>query len=138
MICLNRQEETFFTRDTATIDRIKADILYRTEISDADAERDENDNAIYLVDEDEIGDTSIRVTGDGDESSDETEEDGPSGSTSPETILMHAYIRNPKLFDRSGEIRRSAARANLKAQTGESTQRAGFVRLASDAGLQAG
>ena len=33
-------------------------------------------------------------------------------------MLEQAYIRDPKLFDRDGQTRRSKARADLKAQTG--------------------
>ena len=36
----------------------------------------------------------------------------------PETILELAYIRDPKLFDRDAQTRRSRGRQDLKSQTG--------------------
>ena len=46
---------------------------------------------------------------------DEDEVEAPKG---PEIICELAYIRDPKLFDRDAQTRRSKARAELKTQTG--------------------
>jgi len=46
----------------------------------------------------------------------------PSKLQSLETILELAYIRDPKLFDRDAQTRRSKTRSDLKAQTGWSDE----------------
>jgi activating signal cointegrator complex subunit 2 len=73
-------------------------------------------------DEDDV--VHLRVAGDGEDSGDSDEEDDAEDreeERTPETILELAYLRDPKLFDRDAATRRSKARDELKAQTGESS-----------------
>ncbi|PCH40809.1 hypothetical protein WOLCODRAFT_99330 [Wolfiporia cocos MD-104 SS10] len=86
--------------------------------------------AKILAFEEEIDDTHVVKVVDGDESeldgSDEDEDEGSEkdedGRMRPETVLELAYLRDPKLFERDGQTRRSQARAQLKAQTGWSDE----------------
>ncbi|KAG6332435.1 hypothetical protein ID866_6652 [Astraeus odoratus] len=113
-----QQDETIFTRDRAEVERMKANILRRIETMHAEddgSEDTDSDEAAYM-DDDDLGNTSIKLTGDGEESS--GDDDDVPKTISPETILELAYIRDPKLFDRDAQTRRSKARADLKAQTG--------------------
>jgi activating signal cointegrator complex subunit 2 len=77
--------------------------------------------AIDLDDDFEgAGGNNVRVIGDGEDSGDEEgNEERGIDPTKPETILELAYIRDPNLFDRDAQTRRSKARTDLKAQTGE-------------------
>lgn len=118
-------------QDRAFLDQMKADILRRAEeLSDSDHDEDE------AVDDDDIDallESGVKVVADGEgseESEDDNEEDNggtASGSRSrtpapqpqtPETICELAYIKDPKVFDRDAETRRSKDRADLKARTG--------------------
>lgn len=115
-------EETIFTRDKAAKEHIKADILRRFDIMNADNDSDDDqvqdeNSCLFDDDLDGFGNASINVAGDGEGSEDD--EDSPPEPIAPETILELAYIRDPKLFNRDAETRRSKARADLKAQTGE-------------------
>ncbi|KAF8438091.1 hypothetical protein L210DRAFT_3613025 [Boletus edulis BED1] len=62
---------------------------------------------------DEAGTSTVKILVDGEDSGDEEVD-----PIKPETILEQAYIRDPKLFNRDGETRRSKKRAELKQQTG--------------------
>lgn len=62
---------------------------------------------------DKAGSGTVKIVGDGEDSGDEEAD-----TIKPETILELAYIRDPKLFDRDAETRRSKARADLKRQSG--------------------
>ncbi|KAF8342580.1 uncharacterized protein EI90DRAFT_3149708 [Cantharellus anzutake] len=82
--------------------------------------------------ESETGATNIRrsrltvADGDGSEEGTDGETDGPSAAPTPaeriETILELAYTKDPKVFDRNSETRRSKERAGLKAETGWSDE----------------
>ena len=61
--------------------------------------------------------SSVRVAGDGEESSEDEDED-EEHETNPQTIVELAYIANPKVFERDAATRRSKERAALRAQTG--------------------
>ncbi|KAG6886207.1 hypothetical protein C0993_010769 [Termitomyces sp. T159_Od127] len=118
-------------RDKSFIEEMKADILRRAEtVSDDEEEEDAFTSSRptgidYAFDEDEdAGASGIKVAGDGEESgSSDAGDDGPDDAERPskpldtETILELAYIKDPKMFDRDGQTRRSKARADLKAQT---------------------
>ncbi|KAG6891557.1 hypothetical protein C0992_004415 [Termitomyces sp. T32_za158] len=117
-------------KDKTFIEEMKADILRRAEaISDEEAEytisSSQPTGIDYAFDEDEdAGVSGIKVAGDGEESgSSDADDDNaddaerPSTALGTETILELAYIKDPKLFDRDGQTRRSKARADLKAQT---------------------
>ncbi|KAI0355904.1 hypothetical protein OH77DRAFT_1401732 [Trametes cingulata] len=105
-------------QDRSFIEQMKADILRRAEeISD-----DEDEDAAAVA-EDDLEDADVVKVRDGDATEEEEDEDedraeGTETPRNPETILELAYIRDPKLFDRDGQTRRSKARADLKAQTG--------------------
>ncbi|OBZ67810.1 hypothetical protein A0H81_12349 [Grifola frondosa] len=122
-------------QDRSFIEQMKADILRRAEeISD---EEDEEDVAAVgtgkgkgqeITFEEELDEDVVKVR-DGEESEDGQDDmEGEDGDieepakTQPETILELAYLRDPKLFDRDGQTRRSKARADLKAQTGWSDE----------------
>jgi activating signal cointegrator complex subunit 2 len=115
------------------MEQMKADILRRAEaISDEDEEEElefgngGKTKGIYLAyDDEELDGAGVKVGGDGEDSEEgeENEEGEEEGTTTPkvqrpETILELAYIRDPKLFDRGAETRRSKHREELKAQTG--------------------
>ncbi|KAF5355264.1 hypothetical protein D9758_006046 [Tetrapyrgos nigripes] len=110
------ENETTFLRDRAFIEQMKADILRRAEqLSDEEDEEMEERKEETLAFEDDVElDGHVKVLGDGEESGEDSDEEAPQGS---ETILELAYIRDPKLFDRDANTRRSKARAELKAQT---------------------
>lgn len=117
-------DETIFTQSKAESERSKADILHRFEVMSADDDSDGDqgqEEAPYLLDDDfgGFGNTSVKIAGDGEGSGEDDDEGSPPEPPSPETILELAYIRDPKLFNRDAETRRSKARADLKAQTGE-------------------
>jgi activating signal cointegrator complex subunit 2 len=110
-------------RDRAAIDQMKADILRRAEAM-SDGEEDDDGGKAAEVDHDlDFGD-EVKVIGDG-EASSEGEDDGdedaaPPLKATPETVLELAYIRDPELFARDANTRRSKARSELKAQTSKS------------------
>jgi activating signal cointegrator complex subunit 2 len=102
---------------------MKADILRRAEAM-AEGEEDEDGGKAAEVDHDiDFGD-EVKVIGDG-EASGEGENDGdedgevPPPKVNPETVLELAYIRDPELFARDANTRRSKARSELKAETGK-------------------
>ena len=110
---------------------MKADILRRAEAISDDEDEDDHglrstkdvpgeNKVATLVDEDDVDldDEINRLKIVGDAGDDSDQEDGEEQGHSPETILELAYIRDPKLFDRDAQTRRSKARADLKAQTG--------------------
>lgn len=114
---------------------MKADILRRAE-EVSDEEEDEEDldylgngggkpKVIALAFDEEDSDAGrVKVAGDGEESDEDGDgEEGEEGTPrqTPETILELAYIRDPKLFDRDAQTRRSKQRADLKAQTSTSS-----------------
>lgn len=85
-------------------------------LGDSDDEESRKPKALDMIDLDddlEAGARTIKILGDGEDSGDEEVE-----TIKPETILELAYIRDPKLFDRDAETRRSKPRADLKQQTG--------------------
>lgn len=100
---------------------MKAEILRRAEAmsDDSDEEESGRPRALDVIDLDddldEAGANTIKIQtlGDGEESGDEEVD-----PIKPETILELAYIRDPKLFDRDAQTRRSKTRADLKQQTG--------------------
>ena len=109
---------------------MKADILRRAEAISDDEDEGGSDVAI----EEELDMGTVKVVRDGEESGGDDDDEGDQAQalekdvdTSvpsqpvPETILELAYIRDPKLFLRDGQTRRSKARAALKAQTGTSS-----------------
>lgn len=110
-------------RDRAAIDQMKADILRRAEAM-SDGEEDDDGGKAAEVDHDlDFGD-EVKVIGDG-EASSEGEDDGdedaaPPLKATPETVLELAYLRDPELFARDANTRRSKARSELKAQTSKS------------------
>ena len=61
---------------------------------------------------------SVRVAGDGEESSVDEGSDGEEPEQSIESILKHPYISNPKVFKHDAATRRSKECAVLRAQTG--------------------
>jgi activating signal cointegrator complex subunit 2 len=69
--------------------------------------------------DDEIDNISgVHIAGDGEESSADDEDEGEDAEPSIESALEHAYITNPKVFERDAATRRSKERAVLRAQTG--------------------
>ncbi|KAG2139452.1 hypothetical protein BD769DRAFT_1431808 [Suillus cothurnatus] len=120
------QDEASILRDRVAIEQIKADILRRAEAM-AEGEEDEDGGKAAEVDHDiDFGD-EVKVIGDG-EASGEGENDGdedgevPPPKVNPETVLELAYIRDPELFARDANTRRSKARSELKAETGWSDE----------------
>jgi activating signal cointegrator complex subunit 2 len=118
------QDEASVLRDRAAIEQMKADILRRAEaISDDEEDGAEVEHDLGFGDE-------VKVIGDGEASGgSEDDSDGdvvPPPRPKPETIMELAYIRDPELFNRDANTRRSKARGDLKAQSGES-----FVVLGS-------
>ena len=126
----DRQDEHAVLRDRSFIEEMKADILRRAEAISDDEDEDNiglsSSRAVADVqkaaDEDDIdldGDIGrLRIVGDAGDVSDEEVDEGRETDPSPETILELAYIRDPKLFDRDAQTRRSKTRIDLKAQTG--------------------
>ena len=109
-------------KDRAAIEQIKADILRRAEAMSDGEEWDDGSRPVEVEDDFGFGD-EVRVIGDG-EASDEGDDDGdeegaPPLKPNPETILELAYIRDPGLFNRDANTKRSKARSELKAQTGK-------------------
>ena len=124
-------------QDRSFLEQMKADILRRAEEAQYEDSEDEDDLNPYgdpsqkakgkdVAFEDELDDVDgggVKVrdgegtdeVGSEDDDEDEDEVEAPKG---PETICELAYIRDPKLFDRDAQTRRSKARAELKTQTG--------------------
>ncbi|KAJ6612641.1 hypothetical protein B0H10DRAFT_2177323 [Mycena sp. CBHHK59/15] len=137
---VGKKEQDSVLRDRTFIEQMKADILRRAEaISDDDEEETEDARESGVAgkrkmkERNEDGDLDmdaerehVKVAGDGEESGGEdgdTEEDEDhTEALSPETVCELAYIRDPKLFERDAQTRRSKARAELKAQTGWSDE----------------
>ncbi|CDO70996.1 hypothetical protein BN946_scf184830.g28 [Trametes cinnabarina] len=116
-------------QDRSFIEEMKADILRRAEeISDDEDEEGEDGGkgkGRDLAYEEDLEDADVVKVLDGDPSElegGESEADGEADGTeiprNPEAVLEQAYIRDPKLFERDGQTRRSKGRADLKAQTG--------------------
>ncbi|KAI0760456.1 hypothetical protein C8Q74DRAFT_1208567 [Fomes fomentarius] len=119
--------------DRTFIEQMKADILRRAEeISDSEDEDEEaalgkGKGKVQAYEEELDDEDGVRVR-DGHASEEDEEETDAEDSggidvrlqtpLNPETILELAYIRDPKLFDRDAQTRRSKARADLKTQTG--------------------
>jgi len=114
---------------------MKADILRRAEaVSDEEEDEGDQDKPSQGTkrdgkeglgpptddDEDDVDFAKVKITGDGEASGDEEEDEEIDGGApqNPETILELAYLRDPKLFDRDAITRRSKARSDLKTQTG--------------------
>ncbi|THH00876.1 hypothetical protein EW026_g1732 [Hermanssonia centrifuga] len=128
-----KDESNVVLQDRAFIEQMKADILRRAEeVSDSEEEEEgpggRKTKGNDLAFEDDLDDEGAVKVRDGDPSADEgseSEDDGDDGdatSKQPETILELAYIRDPKLFDRDAQTKRSKARTDLKAQTGWSDE----------------
>ncbi|KIL00313.1 hypothetical protein PAXRUDRAFT_130135 [Paxillus rubicundulus Ve08.2h10] len=124
------QDETTLIRDGAEVEQMKANVLRLAEamweVSDDD-EVSGKGKALEAIDLDDdfegAGGNNVRVIGDGEDSGDEEDsEERGIDPTKPETILESAYIRDPNLFDRDAQTRRSKARTDLKAQTGWSDE----------------
>ena len=123
-------------RDRSFVEQMKTDILRRVE-APSDSEDEEmnifgvagKSKTREVAFDDELEDVgSVRVAGDGEESSvnededeDEKEEEEP--EMTPQMIVELAYIANPKAFERDAATRRSKERAALRAQTGASQRR---------------
>lgn len=125
---------------------MKADILRRAEaISDDEEDEDDQDKPSQGTkwedkeglrpptdeEEDDVDLAKVKITGDGEASGDEEEDEEIDGGVpqNPETILELAYLRDPKLFDRDAITRRSKARSDLKTQTGIFFKLSQAVRL---------
>lgn len=122
---------------------MKADILRRAEaISDEEEDEEYQDKPSKWDgkdglgpptddEEDDVDLAKVKITGDGEASGDEEEDEEIDGGVpqNPETILELAYLRDPKLFDRDAITRRSKARSDLKTQTGI------FFKLSQAVGL---
>lgn len=119
------QDEASMQKDRVAIELMKADILRRAEAM-YNGEEDEDGGKAAEVDHDLDFAGEVKVVGDGEASSegeDDGDEDGvPSSKVTPETVLELAYIRDPELFARDANTRRSKARSELKAQTGWSDE----------------
>ena len=127
-------------QDRSFMDQMKTDILRRVEAPASDEEEDEEEANIFGVTsshakgkgkmrevtfDDELDDIgSVRVAGDGEESSEDEDDDEDEGDEGPEMtpqmIVELAYIDNPKVFERDAATRRSKERAALRAKTGAS------------------
>ena len=117
------------------MDQMKSDILRRVE-APSDSEDEEEVNIFGVTSgphakgkgkvrevafDDDLEDvSSVRVAGDGEESSEDDEDDerDEEHETDPQTIVELAYIANQKVFERDAATRRSKERAALRAQTG--------------------
>lgn len=124
-------------RDRSFVEQMKTDILRRVE-APSDSEDEETMNIFGVVAgkrkmrevafDDELDDVgSVRVAGDGEDSSvnededeDGREEDSEEPEMTPQMIVELAYVANPKAFERDAATRRSKERAALRAQTGAS------------------
>lgn len=110
-------------RDRAEIERTKAEILRLAEAMSEDSDEESGAKALDVIDlNDDIdgaGTSTVKILGDGEDSDDEEgNEKCGADPIKPETILELVYIRDPKLFDRDAQTRRSKPRADLKQQTG--------------------
>jgi len=118
-------------RDHSFMEQMKTDILRRVE-APSDSEDEEvnifgvaSDHAkgkkgkvrVVAFDDDLEDVSSVRVAGDGEESSEDEDED-EEHETNSQTIVELAYIANPKVFERDAATRRSKERVALRAQTG--------------------
>ncbi|KAL1713486.1 hypothetical protein EV715DRAFT_211620 [Schizophyllum commune] len=102
-------------RDRDFISQMKADILRRAEAMDLEDDEEEDvEKAADAFEDDLEGLNQVKVAGDGEE----TDEEEDAAAPTPDTILELAYIKNPKLFERDGQTRRSKERAELKSKTG--------------------
>ncbi|KAJ7754498.1 hypothetical protein B0H16DRAFT_746484 [Mycena metata] len=128
---VGKKTDTDLLRDRTFIEQMKADILRRAEeISDDEDEEDADANAngggkgkAKELAEDgdldiDVAQNHVKVVGDGEESGGEDGDEEEEEALTPDTICELAYIRDPKLFDRDVQTRRSKARADLKTQTG--------------------
>ncbi|KAF8552076.1 hypothetical protein OG21DRAFT_193376 [Imleria badia] len=110
---------TSLNKDKAENEWMKAETIRLAEVMSEDSDEEERGklralDVIDLDDDlDEAGPNTVKILGDGEDSGDEEVD-----PIQPETKLELAYIRDPKLFDRDAETRRSKARADLKQQTG--------------------
>ncbi|KAF9225835.1 hypothetical protein BS17DRAFT_777758 [Gyrodon lividus] len=119
------QDETTLTRDRAEVERLKANVLRLAEAMLDDSDEDEESGKPKALDVTDLDDDfdgagvdSVKVIGDGENSGDEEGDDERGiDPTKPETTLALAYIRDPNLFSRDAQTRRSKARADLKART---------------------
>jgi activating signal cointegrator complex subunit 2 len=121
-------------RDRSFMEQMKTDILRRVE-APSDSE-DEEEVDIFGVTgsrskskgkmrevafDDELDDVgSVRVAGDGEESSADDEDVDDEAEMTPQMIVELTYIENPKVFERDAATRRSQERAALRTQTGAS------------------
>lgn len=121
-------------RDRSFMEQMKTDILRRVEAPSDSEEEEVNIFGITsdhhakgkskvreVAFDDDLEDvSSVRVAGDGEESS--RDEDGDEGDeeheANPQTIVELAYIANSKVFERDAATRRSKERIALRAQTG--------------------
>ncbi|KAL5523256.1 hypothetical protein ACEPAF_1523 [Sanghuangporus sanghuang] len=109
-------------QDRGFLDQMKADILRRAaELTDSDEDGQDDDE---LDDLESVLDSGVKVVADREDIEGESDEDededteGEAPLQTPEMICELAYLKDPKLFNRDVETRRSKARADLKAQTG--------------------
>ncbi|KAI0250608.1 hypothetical protein BJV78DRAFT_1154921 [Lactifluus subvellereus] len=118
--------------DRSFMDKMKVDILRRVEEpSDSEVEeinvfgvasdqtKGKGKVRVVAFDDDLDEVSSVRVAGDGEESSEDGDDDeGEEPEMDPQAILELAYIANPKVFERDAATRRSKERAVLRARTG--------------------
>ncbi|KAG9313424.1 hypothetical protein JVU11DRAFT_5745 [Chiua virens] len=118
-----KQDKVSLARDRAEVERMKAEILQLTEAMSVDSDEESGrPRALDVIDLDddldEPGASTVRVLGDGEDSGDEEGDERGVDPIKPETVLERAYLRDPKLFDRDAQTRRSKQRSDLKQQTG--------------------
>ena len=128
---LGSDDTTTVLRNRMFIEEMKANILRRIE-EPSESEEEEIDifgfagdhtkgkeKAQEVAFDDEFDSiASVHVAGNGEESSADEGSDGEEPEQSIESILEHAYISNPKVFERNAATRRSKGRAVLRVQTG--------------------
>lgn len=118
-------------RDRSFMEQMKTDILRRVEAPSDSEDEDVNIFGITsdhhakgksrvreVAFDDDLEDvSSVRVVGDGEESSGDEDED-EEHEANPQTMVEMAYIANPMVFERDAATRRSKERVALRAQTG--------------------
>lgn len=122
--CPFSHDEKAILQDRSFMEQHKADILRRVEalqLEDIEFElEDEHGNAGGgggdIAYEDDVL-AQVAVNGDG-ESTDDEEEAEPD-KPSPETVMELAYLADPGVFARDAQTRRSKARVDLRAQSGQ-------------------
>ncbi|TCD70688.1 hypothetical protein EIP91_002063 [Steccherinum ochraceum] len=123
LLRVGKKSDPATIQDRAYIEQMKADILRRAEEASYEDDEDEDESnkegGRDLAFEDDLDAESRVKVRDGEASDDEEgEEAAEKPPAAPETILELAYIRDPSLFDRDAQTRRSKGRDELRIQTG--------------------